>query len=993
MIKIFFIFLTFFCHLFAYDTLTLKIDYKIDIMKQPSFYKGNLSEQEAYSKCKNNEFSTLPTKAISSKQDPEITWFCFEVKNKEEQNIYLSFINISASNIDFYTYKKNELINIFKEENNYIDRFIPHILLEKNNSSTIYLIRIDSFIPYISSFFISQKDELILEYLPNILLSCVYLGIFLSLFIYSLIQYFQIKEKVYIFYSLTLLIILILEIVLHGFIELNKNLLPLVKIFIFSSAFLFLNLFNLHFYSKNNSKNKLSFFTLFLILVLFYIFLNIVIDTDKLWLKIFFLFLLVFLYFFIINTNIFKNYLPSGTYFIALIGYILGVLISYLMYENLLPINFFFKNAYVFGAIWLMIFLAIALNEIIKKLILEKNEIILKSQIQEKILFFQSKQISLGELVGNITHQWREPLAEIGAIQTHMKASLLLEPIFNKDKFLDLVEQNNNIIQYLSSTIDVFYRILKNEDSLNSKFNLEKEIRNIEKLIFHIFKTENIKFDYIVDKSVYIFGDKNEFINALLNIILNAKDILIKREIFNPWIKIRTSINKNGFKIYIEDNAKGIKQIPISKIFDSGVSSKENNIGLGLFISKKIIEERMKGKISVENSSNGALFIIEFLNEGFSSNDENKTFYELEESTLERISILEKKVEKQQELENNIRHWENIFNQTYWTVIVFLGTTSNIKMVNPAFYKMYGYTTDEISKINIDNLFTKDSKFEFELKKNEAFEKSFSSIETISVKKDGSIFSVQVDINVIKNENNEILYYVANIKDITEQEKIRNRLYLKQFMINHISESIFLLDKKSNVKFKNLIALEKFGHTHNISNQFEDWNIHWEKIKEKRVFRFESNLKEIDESFFPAEIVANYFLYNEKEYILYLIRDLTNQYKMQEKLNVLQKAIDSSKEAVYIIDDDFNIKYINTASYEMLGYSHEELMVKNMKEIDIYTSLEKLKQIRGDVEKFGKKTFFTKHQTKYGNILDMEVTITKFTYNDVDLRLSIAKKI
>lgn len=183
MIKIFFIFLTFFCHLFAYDTLTLKTEYKIDITKQASFYKGNLSKEEAYSKCKNNEFSTLPTKAISSKQDPEITWFCFEVKNEEEQNIYLSFINISASNIDFYTYKKNELINISKEENDYIDRFIPHILLEKNNTPTIYLIRIDSFIPYISSFFISQKDELILEYLPNILLSCVYLGIFLSLFI------------------------------------------------------------------------------------------------------------------------------------------------------------------------------------------------------------------------------------------------------------------------------------------------------------------------------------------------------------------------------------------------------------------------------------------------------------------------------------------------------------------------------------------------------------------------------------------------------------------------------------------------------------------------------------------------------------------------------------------------------------------------------------------------------------------------------------------
>ncbi|WP_419671370.1 hypothetical protein [Aliarcobacter butzleri] len=93
----------------------------------------------------------------------------------------------------------------------------------------------------------------------------------------------------------------------------------------------------------------------------------------------------------------------------------------------------------------------------------------------------------MGELVGNITHQWKNP-SEVAAIQTNMKASLLLEANLNKNKLLDLLEQNNSIIQYLSSTIDVFYRILENEDSINSKFNLKKEIENIEKLVFYILK-------------------------------------------------------------------------------------------------------------------------------------------------------------------------------------------------------------------------------------------------------------------------------------------------------------------------------------------------------------------------------------------------------------------------------------------------------------------------------------------------------------------------
>ncbi|WP_195680097.1 hypothetical protein [Aliarcobacter butzleri] len=133
MIKTIFIFLLLFANLFAYDTLISKLDYKIEMTKQPSFYKGDLSPQEVYLKCKNNEFSILPSKAISSEQDPEITWFCFEIKNQNEQNLYLSFINISDSKIDFYTYKENKLINISKEENDYLDRFTPHILLEKND--------------------------------------------------------------------------------------------------------------------------------------------------------------------------------------------------------------------------------------------------------------------------------------------------------------------------------------------------------------------------------------------------------------------------------------------------------------------------------------------------------------------------------------------------------------------------------------------------------------------------------------------------------------------------------------------------------------------------------------------------------------------------------------------------------------------------------------------------------------------------------------------
>ena len=124
-------------------------------------------------------------------------------------------------------------------------------------------------------------------------------------------------------------------------------------------------------------------------------------------------------------------------------------------------------------------------------------------------------------------------------------------------------------------------------------------------------KANNIKLDIFIKKNPTLIGYKNEYSQVLINIINNAKDVLIQRKIKDPYIKISIYEEKENIITSIEDNAGGIKIEPLEKIFEPFFTyQKLNGSGLGLFMSKLIIENNMHGKLLVENSLNGAIFRI-----------------------------------------------------------------------------------------------------------------------------------------------------------------------------------------------------------------------------------------------------------------------------------------------------------------------------------------------------------------------------------------------
>jgi len=231
----------------------------------------------------------------------------------------------------------------------------------------------------------------------------------------------------------------------------------------------------------------------------------------------------------------------------------------------------------------------------------KKQENILKKQ--EKLLFEQSKMVSMGEMIGNIAHQWRQPLSLISTSSTAM----IMEKEYNILTDEQLLKYCNNIndnAQYLSQTIDDFKNFIKGE-RIKKLFNLKDNINSFLHLVDGKLKNNNIKIILDLDDSIHINGYENELIQCLMNIVNNSKDALL--EIVNDYrlIFISTSIKDDKIVISIKDNAQGIPENILPNIFEPYFTTKKQSqgTGLGLHMTHNLIVEGMNGTINAKNVS------------------------------------------------------------------------------------------------------------------------------------------------------------------------------------------------------------------------------------------------------------------------------------------------------------------------------------------------------------------------------------------------------
>ena len=233
-------------------------------------------------------------------------------------------------------------------------------------------------------------------------------------------------------------------------------------------------------------------------------------------------------------------------------------------------------------------------------------------KLQDQFLQQQAKLAQMGELLSMIAHQWRQPLTAISAASENLKLKNLLNKIDNNT--IDIATNDiNKYTNYLSNTINDFKNFYKTNKSIEkTSLNemLEKSLNIIEDAIY--FK--NIKIIKNLNSISPINTYKSEVTQVILSLLQNAEDILIEKQIVNPFIKIKTFEDKKYLYLQVIDNGGGIPENILDKIFDPYFSTKheKNGTGLGLYFAKSIIENNCNALLTAKSNGQEAVFTIIF---------------------------------------------------------------------------------------------------------------------------------------------------------------------------------------------------------------------------------------------------------------------------------------------------------------------------------------------------------------------------------------------
>jgi len=283
--------------------------------------------------------------------------------------------------------------------------------------------------------------------------------------------------------------------------------------------------------------------------------------------------------------------------------------------------------------LFLFVFIILSISYIKQKKLKEKIQLlnssleqrvkveVQKNREKDRLMLSQSRLAQMGEIISMIAHQWRQPLNSLSLL--NQTVLLKYERGKLNDQTIDFFKiHSKKQIHEMSKTIDDFRDFFKPE-RVKTEFLLNKMVVDTIALVKPIFIANNINIEFNQKNEYIILGYENELGQAILNILNNAKDILIEKNIDVKKIRIIIEEYAGEIVISIWDNAGGIPIEIIEKIFDPYFSTKveKNGTGLGLYMTKMIIEEHMQGKVTVSNIENGALFEIALKEIGKDKND------------------------------------------------------------------------------------------------------------------------------------------------------------------------------------------------------------------------------------------------------------------------------------------------------------------------------------------------------------------------------------
>ncbi|RXJ86283.1 sensor histidine kinase [Arcobacter sp. CECT 8985] len=544
------------------------------------------------------------------------------------KNRYISVDNkafIQLKNFDFQKDTLKKAIvkielnqNILKKRSFYLKiicdtKNIKNINMKYKDLSTFIIIKVDKSSPknILLNINYQKKEKLkfaILRYnkfeysyiekKENLLYGLAY-GIIFCAFLYNFAIFLYTKQKSFLYYSLMqlcLVFILYYAVTLAEQSYINKTQ-EILSDFFETTCILMMILFSKEILnSKKNLKLIDKFLNLLIYLSLVDLLVILITGYSQLYNYIprsIIVFILVFAGF----VSILKGQKVAIFYF-------LGWLVVFICLTMMEHDIFYINNLYIIhiGLPLESIILSFALAY---KLKLSSDE---KKQ-KENMLIQQSKLASMGEMINNIAHQWRQPLTNLSFINMDLKMAIKSNDV-NNDYLNEIVKDSKKQINFMSETLDNFKGFYQPNRKKESFF-ISEAINSSINIIKNSLLQDNIKIDVQIIKDKKISAYKNELIQVILNLITNAKDVLTQRKISSPNIIIRLNTNKkNEAILQISDNAQGIDKKIINKIFEPYFTTKNNGSGIGLYMSKVIIQSHLKGEITVQNNSEGACFKI-----------------------------------------------------------------------------------------------------------------------------------------------------------------------------------------------------------------------------------------------------------------------------------------------------------------------------------------------------------------------------------------------
>lgn len=246
-----------------------------------------------------------------------------------------------------------------------------------------------------------------------------------------------------------------------------------------------------------------------------------------------------------------------------------------------------------------------SLNETLERRVRDE---VAKNREKDHLLIQQSRLAAMGEMFHNIAHQWRQPLCAVGAVFANIKDSYAYGEL-TPESLDELVNKGTDIVHRMSATIDDFRDFFR-PDKEKSDFPIARSLHEVEGILGAALAQQGIELSAAVEAGAVAHGLDNEFSQVLLNVVNNAKEAIVLRRPAQGRITVQAARRGGMVEVRVADNGGGIPVGVLPRIFEPYFTTKEKGTGIGLYMSKMIIEGNMGGEISAGNTGDGAEIVI-----------------------------------------------------------------------------------------------------------------------------------------------------------------------------------------------------------------------------------------------------------------------------------------------------------------------------------------------------------------------------------------------